>query len=389
MMTTTRRAPAFLLPFVAISLVVGACAKKGDATTTATVAPTQTIGPDNIAVARTDTLRSGPPISGTLVAERDARIRSELAGAVQQTYVESGQRVDAGTVMARIDDAAVRDAELSAKSALTQAMVAAEQAARELQRAKTLLAAGAIAERDVEAADRGNLIAQSALADVKARLASAEKSMRNTVIRAPFAGVVSEKTVSPGDIVSPGTALFTVIDPRSLRLEASVPTSALGDVRVGAPVTFTVNGFEDRTLEGRITRVSPTVDPQTKQVRLMASVPNAKGLLVAGLFVEGRVAAEKRVGVMVPEQAIDQTAIRPYVVRLKGGKVERVDVELGVRDEAASVFEVRSGLASGDTVLLGAARGITLGSSVVVSTPTDIAGQSVPPPAASASSKKH
>ena len=213
--------------------------------------------------------------------------------------------------------------------------------------------------------------------------------MRNTVIRAPFAGVVSEKTVSPGDIVSPGTALFTVIDPRSLRLEASVPTSALGDVRVGAPVTFTVNGFEDRTLEGRITRVSPTVDPQTKQVRLMASVPNAKGLLVAGLFVEGRVAAEKRVGVMVPEQAIDQTAIRPYVVRLKGGKVERVDVELGVRDEAASVFEVRSGLASGDTVLLGAARGITLGSSVVVSTPTDIAGQSVPPPAASASSKKH
>ena len=389
MMTTTRRAPAFLLPLAAFSLAGSACAKKGDATTTTTVATTQTIGPDNIAVARTDTLRSGPPISGTLVAERDARIRSELAGAVQQTYVESGQRVDAGTVMARIDDAAVRDAELSAKSALTQAMVAAEQAARELQRAKTLLAAGAIAERDVEAADRGNLIAQSALAEVKARLASAEKSMRNTVIRAPFAGVVSEKTVSPGDIVSPGTALFTVIDPRSLRLEASVPTSALGDVRVGAPVTFTVNGFEDRTLEGRITRVSPTVDPQTKQVRLMASVPNAKGLLVAGLFVEGRVAAEKRVGVMVPEQAIDQTAIRPYVVRLKGGKVERVDVELGVRDEAASVFEVRSGLASGDTVLLGAARGITLGSSVVVSTPTDIAGQSVPPPAASASSKKH
>ena len=389
MTTITRRAAASVLPLVAFALVVSACAKKGDATTTATVAPTQTIGPENIAVARTDTLRSGPPISGTLVAERDARIRSELAGAVQQTYVESGQRVDAGTVMARIDDAAVRDAEMSAKSALTQALVAAEQAARELQRAKTLLAAGAIAERDVEAAERGNLIAQSALADVKARLASAEKSMRNTVIRAPFAGVVSEKTVSPGDIVSPGTALFTVIDPRSLRLEASVPTSALSDVRVGAPVTFTVNGFEDRTLLGRITRVSPTVDPQTKQVRLMASVPTAKGLLVAGLFVEGRVAAEKRVGVMVPEQAIDQTAMRPYVVRLKGGKVERIDVELGVRDEAASAFEVRSGIASGDTVLLGAARGITLGSSVVVSSPTDALGNAPPPAAASAPPKKN
>ncbi len=389
MTTRTRRSAASFISVVTLSVLAGACAKKGDASTTPAVAPTQTIGPENIAVARTDTLRSGPPISGTLVAEREARIRSELSGAVIQTYVESGQRVSVGTMLARVDDASVRDAELSAKSALTQATVAAEQAARELQRAKTLFAAGAIAERDVETADRGNLIAQSALADVKARLAGAEKAMRNTLIRSPFAGIVSEKTVSAGDIVSPGTAMFTVIDPSSLRLEASVPTSALADVRVGAPVTFTVNGFADRTLLGRITRVSPSVDPQTKQVRLMASVPNAKGLLVAGLFVEGRVAAEKRVGVMVPEQAIDQTAIRPYVVRLKAGKVERVDVELGVRDEAAAAFEIRTGVTSGDTVLLGAARGISLGSSVVVSAPTDAATSATPPAAAAAPTKKN
>ena len=140
MMTITRRAAASVLPLVAFALIVSACAKKGDATTTATVAPTQTIGPENIAVARTDTLRSGPPISGTLVAERDARIRSELAGAVQQTYVESGQRVDAGTVMARIDDAAVRDAEMSAKSALTQALVAAEQSRRQKSAPEVALA---------------------------------------------------------------------------------------------------------------------------------------------------------------------------------------------------------------------------------------------------------
>ena len=388
MMMMTRRHSATVFTAVAAALVVGACATKGDATTTVVV-PTQTIGPENIAVARTDTLRSGPPISGTLVAEREARIRSELSGAVLQTYVETGQAVAVGTMLARIDDATVRDAEVSAKSALTQATVAAEQAARELQRAKTLLAAGAIAERDVESADRGTLIAQASLADVKARLATAEKSMRNATIRAPFAGVVSEKTVSPGDIVSPGTALFTVIDPRSLRLEASVPTSALADVRVGAPVMFTVNGFADRTLQGRIARVSPSVDAQTKQVKLMATVPNAKGLLVAGLFVEGRVAAEKRVGVMVPEQAIDQTAVRPYVVRLKGGKVERVEVELGVRDEAASTFEVRSGITSGDTVLLGAARGISLGSSVVVSAPVDASAKAVPRERSSAPAKKN
>jgi RND family efflux transporter MFP subunit len=198
-----------------------------------------------------------------------------------------------------------------------------------------------------------------------------EKNLRNATIRAPFAGVVSEKSVNPGDIVAPGAALFTIIDPRSLRLEASVPTSALGDVRVGAPVSFSANGFSDRKLEGRVIRVNPAVDPQTRQVRLLASVPNDGGQLVAGLFVEGRVDAQKRVGVLVPEQAVDQTAVSPYVMRLKGGKVERVEVQLGVRDQAKEAFEVRSGIAAGDTVLLGAARGISVGTQVVVSAPSD------------------
>ncbi len=390
-MTTIPRHMAPMTTLLALTLVAGACGKSGDAAPTTGAPTAQNIGPDNVAIARTDTLRSGPAISGTLVADREARIRAEVSGAMLQTYVEQGERVSPGMTLGRIDDASVRDAQLSARSQVTQATVAAEQAARELQRSKTLAAAGAIAERDVEAAERASLSAQAQLADAKARLSSAERNLRNTTVRAPFAGVVSERSVSAGDVVAPGAALFTIIDPRSLRLEASVPTSALGDVRIGAPVLFTVNGFAGRELEGKITRIAPSVDPQTKQVRLLASVPNAQGQLVSGLFVQGRIAADKRVGVMVPEQAIDQTAVRPYVVRLKGGKVERVDVELGVRDEAASMYEIKSGVASGDTVLLGAARGISSGTAVVVSAPADAATTSATAPAtpASAPAKKN
>ena len=371
MMTTMRRmAPtATSTVLLASALVLGACTKDKEAAAS-TTATAQMIGPDNIAIATTDTLRSGPAISGTLVADREARIRAEVSGAVLQTYVDVGQRVAQGAPLARVDDGILQDASLSARSNVTQATVGADQAARELQRAKTLVAAGAIAERDVEGAERANLAAQAQLADAKARLTTVEKNLRNATIRAPFAGVVAEKSVSPGDIVAPGAALFTVIDPRSLKVEASVPTSALADVRVGAPVLFTVNG-SDRQLEGRVTRVSPMVNPQTKQVSLFASVPNAQNALVAGLYVEGRVAVEKRVGILVPERAVDQTGIAPIVMRLKGGKVERVEVQLGVRDEGAETVEIRSGLAGGDTVLLGAARGISVGSLVVVSSPKD------------------
>jgi membrane fusion protein, multidrug efflux system len=376
---------ATIVALPSVLFVLNACGEKKEAAAETPAAnPVQTIGPDNVAIARTDTLRSGPPISGTLVADREARIRAEVAGAVLQTFVDQGQRVAAGQTLGRIDAGVLNDVALSARSGVTQARVAAQQAERELGRSRTLVAAGAIAARDVEAAERGNLAAQAALADAQSRVASAEKNLRNATIRAPFAGVISEKSVNPGDIVAPGAALFTVIDPRSLRLEASVPTSALGDVRVGAPVTFTVNGFADRTLEGRITRINPAVDPQTKQVRLLASVPNERGQLVSGLFVEGRVDAQKRVGVLVPEQAVDQTAVVPYVMRLKGGKVDRVEVALGVRDQSKEVFEITSGLLAGDTVLLGAARGISVGTSVVVSAPRDatVQGASAVAPAA-------
>lgn len=369
-----RSAPLALLAATAVSLAsLAACGKKSDAPAEST--PTsQTIGPDNIAVATSDTLSSGPSLSGTLAADREARLRAEVAGAVLQTFADAGQPVSEGTVLARIDDAAVRDAAISARSALTQATVAAQQAERELQRARSLAAAGAIAERDVESAERAHLSAQAGLADAQARLSSAEKNLRNTQVRAPFAGIVAERSVSPGDIVAPGAAMFTVIDPRSLRVEASVPAVALGEIKVGAPVRFTVNGA-DRALEGRITRIAPMVNAQTKQVAIQASVPNNAGVLVAGLFIEGRVASEKRVGILVPEQAVDQTGITPTVMRVKGGKVEKVDVQLGLRDDVAERVEVTTGLASGDTVLLGAARGISVGVAVTVSAPADAAAK--------------
>jgi RND family efflux transporter MFP subunit len=367
---------------LALALVLAplaACGRDGESAPAGSAPVTQTIGPENVAVALTDTLRSGPPISGTLGADREARIRAEVGGAVLETLAEPGERVAAGAVLARIDDATVRDAALSARSGVAQAALAAEQAARELQRAKTLAAAGAIAERDVEGAERAALAAQAQLDEAKSRLASAEKALRATVVRAPFPGVVAERAVSAGDIVAPGAALFTVIDPRSLRVEAAVPTTALADVRVGAPVVFTVTG-SDRPLTGRITRVSPMVDPQTRQVRILATVPNAASRLVAGLFVEGRVATERRVGILVPEKAVDQTGIAPYVMRLKDGRVEKVEVVLGLRDEGAERLEVRRGLAAGDTVLLGAARGVSVGTPVVVSAPVD-APPAVPPSA--------
>ncbi|HUQ46343.1 MAG TPA: hypothetical protein VM033_06815, partial [Gemmatimonadaceae bacterium] len=121
----------------------------------------------------------------------------------------------------------------------------------------------------------------------------------------------------------------------------------------------------------RITRVNPTADPATRQVKIVASIPNAGNTLVGGLFAEGRVSSESRTAPMVPASAVDERGLRPYVMRLRNGRIEKTEVTLGIRDAAAETVEVTSGLAAGDTLLLGAARGISPGTPVKVSSPSD------------------
>ena len=196
-------------------------------------------------------MQSGPSLTGTLAAQRQAAIRAQIAGSVLTVTAEPGQAVRRGETLARLDSAALTDAYNSARSAVTSARNNLDVAQREAQRQRTLVAAGAVAQRNVETSQQTVVQAQAALAQARSQLASAEKQLGYTVVTAPFSGVVSERPVSAGDVVQPGTALYTVVDPSSLQLEAAVPAEQLGQLRVGAPVEFTVTGYGNRTFRGR------------------------------------------------------------------------------------------------------------------------------------------
>jgi membrane fusion protein, multidrug efflux system len=334
-----------------------------------------------------DTMRiaSGPSISGELSAERSAQVRAEVSGSVVQVYVEAGQRVAAGTPLARIDATTASAAELSARTGVTATEAQAAQAKKELDRAERLSAAGAIADRDLENARLSYSTTMAQLANVKSAYAAASKNLSNATVRAPFAGVVAAKTVSAGDVVSPGAALFTVVDPKSMRLEAAVPAAQIGQIRVGMPVAFSVSGYGDRKFTGTVTRVSPVADPTTRQVSILASIPNSAGTLVGGLFAEGRVNAESRSALVLPATAIDQRGAKPVVMRVRAGRVERVSVSLGIRDDQRENFEITEGLQRGDTVLLGAAQAIGEGKQVRISSVNDQVSKAATPKATTGS----
>ena len=341
---------------------------KGDNASAAETTKVETIsvGTENIAVVTTSSIMSGPSLSGTLEPEREAVLRAQVQGSVLQTYADQGQAVSAGTPLARIDATGIQDAYTSARAQVVAAKNSADIASRDLQRNEKLLAAGAVAERDIEQSRRASIAAQAALQDANSRLATAERAYRSTTVTAPFAGIVSERPVSAGDVVQPGSALFTVVDPSSMRLEASVPAEQLSLIRVGVPVVFTVSGYPGRQFVGHIVRVNPTADPTTRQVRIYVSIPNAGRTLVGGLFASGRMSSDTKTGLVVPTSAVDVRGTAPFVMRIKGGKVEKATVQLGLNDKSSETYEILSGIQAGDTVLIGAAQGITPGTPVRV-----------------------
>jgi membrane fusion protein, multidrug efflux system len=361
-MRTTRQLLALgILPAVSLLVACGGEAR----TETTGVPPAIQIGVENVVMVGRDTIVVGPIVSGEIRAEREATVRAEIGGSMTEVTVEEGQAIRRGALLGRIETRTLDDARQSAASAVRSAENQLAVARRELERTEQLVTAGALAARDLDVARNSVTSADAQLADARARLASAERQLGDTVIRAPIGGIVSTRPVNRGDVVSVGTELFTIIDPSSMRLEASVPSDDLSRLRLGATVEFSVRGYEQR-FAGRIERIAPQADPATRQVPIFVSIPNDGGRLVAGLYAEGRVVSESASGLVVPLSAVNLADPMPWALRVTGGKTERVQVSLGLRDPQSERVQIASGLNEGDTLLRGAAQGIAPGTPVQV-----------------------
>ncbi|MBJ6760292.1 efflux RND transporter periplasmic adaptor subunit [Myxococcaceae bacterium JPH2] len=325
-----------------------------------------TLGPENVVKVQPAELRSGPVLSGTLQAPRAANMRAEVGGRVLNVKAEPGQPVRKDEPLASIDEGTLRAQVLAARSSLRVADNALRVAQSDEARNARLAKAGVITQRDFERAQLARTQAEGQLADARSRLKLADEQLTRTRVVAPFDGVISERAVHTGDIVQVGSPLFTVVDPRSLRLEAAVPAVQLAQVKAGTPVEFRVTGYGARTFRGQVEHINPAVDPATGQVRIYVDVPNDSRALLSGLFAQGRVASIARQGLAVPLDAVDPRSDPPSVLRIHDGKVARAPVTLGLRDEVAQAVEVRSGLEDGDLVLLGSARELAEGTPVKV-----------------------
>lgn len=333
-------------------LGLGGCGKgAGNTPDPAAVTPLL-ISPEDLVAISNTSLASGPSITGSVEAERRADLRAEVSAVVLAVLKENGDPVRRGDVLVRLDQTAIRDSLTSAEASARAAEQAYEQAERQFQRMTKLRETGMISTQQLEDVEIQRNSAQSELEAARTRVVSARQQLERTEVRAPFDGVVSDRKVSAGDTAAVGKELMQVIDPSSMRFEGRVSADNIGEVTAGQRVSFRVHGFADTDFTGTVTRVNPAANATTRQVEVLVAFndPRQKPT-VAGLYAEGRIETRSNAALTVPTASVVREGDAVFAWRVKNGTLQKVKLDVGVRDPRTGLYALKAGLDEGDTVL--------------------------------------
>ena len=320
-------------------------------------------GPNDLLTLAPGTISRRIPLTGTLKATNQTLVRAKVSGELKELLVREGMEVAAGQLLARIDptdfESRVKEREAQARSAAAQL----EQARRTVENNRQLLAKNFISQNAFDNAQSGYDVAVANHDASLAQLNQARKALADTAVLAPMAGVVAERFAQVGEKVSPDNRILSIVDLSKMEIEAPVPSTEIGSVRVGQPVALRVEGVGDAQT-GRIVRISPATSAGTRSVPVYIGLDNRDPRVRAGLFAQGSLELEQRDGVVVvPLAAVRDVSARTFVYAVEGGRVVERTVTLGLRDEASraangstGVVEVTSGLKHGERIV-----GVNLG----------------------------
>ena len=309
---------------------------------------------NDVATVKRGPIESAVPVTGDLRPLEVIDVRARIEGELEEVLVREGQRVGAGQLLARFEAVNQQSDRASAEADLASARAAASTADWNAKQSDDLFKAGAISERDARAARNDADAARARVAAAQARVSATSTTARDTRVVAPGSGIVEKRMAEPGEHVTRGTTLFTVVRGDVLELTAAVPARLAGDVRPAQVVHFVADG---RRFDGTVARVSPTVDPTSRTVTVYVQIPNPNGALKGNTFASGRVVARTTNGaLLVPNVAVrtsPDAPDKPFVYKIAGDKLARTPVSIGIVDETAGTSEVLAGLDEGDKVVAG------------------------------------
>ncbi len=297
---------------------------------------------------------------GTVRAVQTAQVASQIMGNLVRVNAREGDRVHRGQVLAVVDGAQMRagvEGATAGVNASQQAIAAAESdyalAESTQQRYQSLFDKKSVSPQEFDevksrfaSAKARRDAALAGRSQAESGLSQARNSQGFTQIRAPFDGVVAAKLAETGALAVPGTPIFVVEDTSRFRLEVTVDESALGAVRIGAPVAVSVDAFGNETVKGKIVQIVPAADAASRTFVVKIDLPT-DARMRSGLFGRARFALGERESLTVPQTALVQRGTMQGVYVLGDNQVATLRyVTLGRANGVA--VEVLSGLEQGD-----------------------------------------
>jgi RND family efflux transporter MFP subunit len=327
-------------------------------------------------------------VNGTLAAEEEVMLSLKVTGRLEELRVDLGSRVQRGDVIARLTptdfelrvqqaEAALQQArarlglplegeedtvDVEQSSLVRQARAALDEARLQRDRISTFVDRGITAKAELDTANANLQIAdgkyadaleevrnrQAVLAQRRSELALARQQLEDTVLRSPIDGIVRARSAFAGEFRAAGTPIVTVVRQDPLRLQLAVPERSASEVRAGQLVKVTVEGEND-VHEGRVVRLSPSIEQGTRTLAIEASVPNADARLRPGSFARADIVVSEAQALVVPRTAVIVFAGVEKVLVVESGVAHERRIRTGAR--IADQVEVIDGLAEGALVI--------------------------------------
>ena len=336
--------------------------------------------PVDVVSATSSPLNQRLVLPGETAAWYDSKIYARVNGYVQMWLVDIGDHVSNGEVLALIDTP-----ELDAQLLAARAKLSAAQAEVNVKQSNADFAkstyerwrgspTGVVSEQERESKKAASVAAESELIASKAKVALDEADVSRLTsltefkqVKAPFEGTIVERDIDIGDLVTAGSgsgmsALYRVARNRPMRVFVNVPQSAADDLLTGnAQARITVGGNPDQHYDGKVSRTSRAINPQSRTLRVEVDIPNADAHLVPGMYVEASFTLRNPIGVQIPAAAL-LFRPKPQVAIVDKNVVEFRDVKIGV--DQGDVVQIESGLKEGDKVVLNLSGQIAAGMKV-------------------------
>ncbi len=304
--------------------------------------------------------------TGIVEAWKKANIVPEIAGKIARIYVDEGQRVKKGQLLAELETERIKLQLQQARAALEAAKANLEDAERNYQRAKRLLAQQAISKQQFEKIELAYRAAKAQVQQAEAAVRLAEHALKVSYMRAPFDGVIAEKLKEEGDFVNPtmggfggGPGVLVLVNFDRVKVYVQVPSSDIHKIRIGQEAY--VYNQSGRT-RGRVDFIAQYADPLSKTFKVGIVADNPEGIFKPGTFADVEIVYEKKENVVrVPKQAIVNSK---YVFVVEEGRARKRQIEPGL--EGQRYVEIVSGLREGEKVVVRGLFGLYDGAPVEV-----------------------